>query len=129
MRTLARSAVVGIAATVVDLLALLVLVQVVGLPPEVANVPALAFGVIAQFVGNKIFAFRCRDARPRVLAAQTGLFAAVEAGALVLNALAFHLLVASLHVPYPAARLVGSSVVYFGYSYPLWGKIFGKERG
>jgi len=52
------------------------------------------------------------------------LFAAIEAGALLLNALLFHALVTLTPAPYWAARLVGSAVVYLAYSYPLWGLIF-----
>ncbi len=51
-------------------------------------------------------------------------FPLVEAGALGLNALAFHLLVVLAAVPYLVARVLGSAAVYFVYSYPLWGLIF-----
>lgn len=121
--TLGRSALVGLAATAADMLALVVLVQVLGLPPTVANVPALLAGVAVQFFGNKHFAFR-DPSRDHVR--QGALFAVVEAGALLLNALAFHVLVQAL--PYPVARAVGSALVYFVYSYPLWGRIFGGSK-
>jgi putative flippase GtrA len=120
--TLPRSLLVGAAATVCDLAALAVLVHVAGLPPTVANVPALLGGVAVQFAGNKWFAFRDRS---RDLARQGALFAAVEAGALLLSALAFHLLVTLTPAPYPLARAIGSALVYLFYSYPLWGRIFG----
>jgi putative flippase GtrA len=119
---LGRSALVGGAATVADLLALVVLVQLLGVPATIANVPALIAGVVVQFFGNKLFAFRDRS---RDYARQGALFAAVEAGALLLNALAFHLLVTVTPLPYLAARALGSALVYFVYSYPLWGRIFG----
>jgi putative flippase GtrA len=116
--------IVGGAATLVDLLALVVLVQVLGLPATVANVPALLAGAAVQFIGNKWFAFRDRSPD---LARQGALFAAVEAGALLLNALAFPLL-DTLALPSPAARAAGSAAVYLVFSYPLWGKIFGGQR-
>jgi putative flippase GtrA len=125
MVVLVRSAVVGIVATLVDLLALLVLVQIAGARPEVANVPALILGLAAQFAGNKVFAFR--DRSPDLLG-QGSRFLLVEAGALTLNAVAFHLAVTLTPIPYPAARLLGSSLVYFGWSYPLWRRVFGAGR-
>jgi len=119
--TLVRSAAVGIVATLVDLGALWALVHGAGLHPALANVPALALGLAVQFTGNKLYAFRDRS---RDLARQGARFAAVEAGAFALNALAYHLLVMFTPVPYPLARLFGSSLVYFGFSFPLWGRIF-----
>jgi putative flippase GtrA len=119
--TFVLSALVGAAATVVDLVTLWVLVEVVGLSPAIANVPALVLGVGAQFAGNKYLAFGDRS---KDLLRQGGLFALVEAGALVLNALLFHALVSWSPLPYLAARLASSSLVYFAYSYPLWGRIF-----
>lgn len=123
--TLLRSVLVGGLATAVDLLALVLLVQAVGLPPAAANVPALLAGVAVQFVGNKWFAFRDPSRR---LARQTAQFAVVELGALALNALGFHLLVVATPTPYPVARALASAAVYLGYSYPLWGRIFGERR-
>jgi putative flippase GtrA len=122
---LVRSALVGAVATAVDLLALALLVQVAGLEPAAANVPALLAGVAVQFAGNKWFAFR--DPSPR-LVRQSAQFAAVEVGALALNALGFHLLVVATPTPYPVARALASAAVYFAYSYPLWGRIFGARR-
>jgi putative flippase GtrA len=122
-QTLARSVAVGAVATGVDLLALVLLVQLAGLPPEGANLPALLAGVAVQFAGNKWFAFR--EPSTRRLGVQSAQFALVEAGALALNALAFHLLVVATPTPYPLARAVSSAAVYLGYSYPLWARIFG----
>jgi putative flippase GtrA len=123
--TLTRSAVVGVVATLVDLVALMLLVDVLGRAPEAANIPALLLGVSVQFAGNKWFAFRDRS---KDLLRQGGKFVVIEAGALVLNALAFHLLIQLTVIPYPVARLVASALVYFGYSFPLWGRIFNNGR-
>ena len=120
-RTLLRSLLVGAAATAVDLLALILLVELFGMDPRWANVPALTLGLAVQFVGNKYFAFQ--DHRPQVLR-QGSLFLLVETGAFALNALAFHLLVTLATTPYLLARLVGAAVVYIGFSYPLWRLIF-----
>lgn len=116
-----RSGVVGVVSTLVDLLALWALVEGFGVDPVHANVPALAAGLAVQFFGNKYFAFRDHS---RAFVRQGSLFALVEVGALALNALAFHLLVTLTPLPWTASRLVGSGVVYFAYSFPLWSRIF-----
>ena len=108
----------GVVATLADLLALAVLVDVCGLAPQAANVPALAVGVAVQFLGNKVVAFRNQS--PAWLE-QGARFAVVEAGAFALNALAFAAL--ATVAPYWAARLVGSALVYFLYSLPLWRRV------
>src|SRR5688572_10622754 len=114
-----RSIAVGASATLVDLLLLAALIELAGLDPSAANVPALLGGVIAQFLGNKLFAFRDRS---RARARQGLWFGVVEVGALVLNAILFQLLIAQL--PYLAARAIGSALVYFCFSLPLWSRIF-----
>ena len=123
MIVLLRSIGVGAVATALDLALLALLVDGLHLDPHAANVPALFGGMIAQFVGNKLFAF---EDRSRDWAKQGVWFGLIEVGALVLNALLFELLVA--HVPYLFARIVGSSLVYFGFSLPLWSRIFRKQE-
>src|SRR5262249_37303510 len=120
-RRFVRSCVVGAGATLADLGALWVMVHGLDFLPTVANVPALLIGVLAQFLGCKLWAF---EDRSPAIARQGGQFALVEAGAPVLNALVFHFLVTLTQVTYPIARLVGSSLVYVAYSYPLWRRIF-----
>jgi putative flippase GtrA len=124
--TLAKSGAVGAVATIADLAALALLVQVAGLRPEAANVPALLVGLAVQFVGNKLWAFGDRST-DRLLRQGT-LFLAVEAGALALNAAVFHLLVTSTTVPYPVARVAGQALVYFGFSYPIWTRLFRRSE-
>jgi putative flippase GtrA len=116
-----RSGAVGALATLVDLLALWLGVAVLGASPAVANLPALLLGVAVQFAGNKYLAFE--DDSPQILR-QGGLFAVVEVGSLGLNAVGFHLAVAGLGMPYLFARIICSALVYVGFSYPLWNKIF-----
>lgn len=119
-----RSGVVGIVATLIDLLALSALVEGFGLDPVIANVPALSAGLLVQFLGNKFWAFLEPSTDVASLSRQAGLFALVEVGAFALNAAAFHLLVTALAAPYPVARIVGSCAVYFAFSYPLWRFVF-----
>lgn len=122
--TAIRSALVGVVASGADLLALAALIGVMGLSPLWANVPALLLGLLVQFFGNKHFAFRDRSDD---LVKQGTRFALVETGAFALNAGAFHLLTTLARAPYMVARLVGSALVYFGFSFPLWGRIFRAE--
>ncbi len=123
--TLPRSLLVGLVATAVDLTALWGLVAGLGLSPQVANIPALLFGLGVQFVGNKYFAFRDYSAR---LVAQGSRFALVELLALGLNAAIFHVLVSATALPYLPARLLVEGLVYLGLSYPLWRLIFAPRR-
>jgi len=118
---LIRGAGVGVAATVVDLVVLAVLVELVGLAPTVANVPALIAGAAVQFVGCRHLVFR---ASAGSLARQLVGFAVTEAGTLVLNGVAFHLLVTLSPVPYALARPFGTFLVFVGFSYPLWRLVF-----
>jgi putative flippase GtrA len=122
--TLKRSAIVGVAATLADLLMLALLVHGMGITPAWANVPALGLGLVIQFVGNKLWAFRDRASNPAALARQGTAFLVVEVVAFVLNAGLFHLLAVLLGVMSLISRVIASALVYFGFSYRLWGRIF-----
>jgi putative flippase GtrA len=122
--TILKSAAVGGIATAVDLLVLALFVEVFGIDVRLASIPALALGVVFQFLGNKLFAFEDRSTDLRALAKQGALFAAVEAGALFLNALLFHLAMTANVVPYLIARVLVQALVYFAFSLPLWSRIF-----
>jgi putative flippase GtrA len=125
LRTLlqmARSLLVGGAATLVDLGVLAALVELGRLPPTVANVPALLAGALVQFLGARFVVFE--DAARGHAGKQAAGFLAVEAATLALNGLAFHALVAGLHVPYALARPLGTFLVFAGFSFPLWRLVF-----
>jgi putative flippase GtrA len=126
MKTLARSALVGIVATGADVVTLLVLVGLVGFAPVQANVPALLLGVAVQYAGNKYFAF---EDHSRDHLRQGALFALVEIGTLALNAAGFHLLVTMTPMPYPLVRVVVTLTVYLGFSFPLWRRVFRPSPG
>lgn len=119
-----RSAGVGALATLVDLIALAVLVSGFDVSPRVASVPALALGIAVQFVGNKLFAFGDRSRRWVQQGAQ---FLAVEAVGFLLNLLLFDLAVTLTPLPYLLARVLTTSVVYFAVCLPLWSRIFRAE--
>jgi putative flippase GtrA len=116
-----RSAAVGIVATGADLLALAVLVDGVGLSPRLANLPALAIGIAVQFAGNKWFAFADRSPD---WARQGAQFLAVEALGMTANLVLFDLAVTRTPLPYLAARMLATSIVYFAICLPLWSRIF-----
>jgi putative flippase GtrA len=123
-----RSASIGVVATFVDLLSLAIAIEVCHASPTAANIPALSFGVLAQFLGNKIFAF---EDRSPAWGAQGALFFLVEAIAFGLNTVLFDRLIAGTGLPYIAVRLMVTTGVYFGFSLPLWSYIFraSTERG
>lgn len=122
VRTLSRSAVVGLAATGLDFLVLIALVSGLGWPPRIASFPALSLGIAAQFVGNKWLAFR--DPSPDWLR-QAGWFLAIEAIGFVCNVVCFDRLLVLTHLPYVVCRALSTSVVYFGVCLPLWSRLFG----
>jgi putative flippase GtrA len=118
---LLRSAAVGLLATAADLVALSVLVAGLGVSPRLASVPALVIGISVQFVGNKWFAFGDRSPR---WAEQGLLFLAVEALGMATNLLLYDIAVTHTPLPYLAARIASTSIVYFGVCLPLWSRIF-----
>jgi putative flippase GtrA len=112
-----RSSLVGLVATASDIGSLMLLIHVVGLSDQAANVPSLLPGLVIQFIGNKIFAF---DDRTRAIVKQGSLFLMVEMIAFGLNVLLFHLLITWTPIHVILARLLGTNVVYLGFSFPLW---------
>lgn len=118
---LVRSLSVGSLATLFDLGTLALLVHALGLDPRLASLPALSIGVVAQFFGNKLFAFQ--DYRADWLR-QGLLFLAVEALGFFANLLLFHLAATFTPLPILPLRLAITSLVYFGLCLPLWSRIF-----
>lgn len=125
LRVFSRGAVIGVAATLVDLVVLVLLVRS-GMPPAHASFPALAIGVAVQFVGSKLFTF---EDRSRAWATQGALFLLVEVAAFALNLALFDVALRALPLlPLPVLRLVTTSVVYAGFSLPLWSLVFRRSR-
>ena len=124
--TFMRSLLAGAAATIADLSMLWVLVGVAGLSPRLANVPALLVGATIQFFGNRHFAF---DAARGSIKRQALWFTLTEVVALALNGVAFDTV--ARHVTLDglgavAARALISFVVFVGWSYPVWKRVFHK---
>lgn len=120
-RRVLRSIGVGGIATGADLLVLAVAVSGFGVGARIASIPALLVGIAVQFVGNKWFAF---EDRSRAWVKQGALFLAVEAAGLIANAVVYDLLIQHSTIPYLLARLISTSLVYFGICLPLWSLIF-----
>ena len=121
---LLRAGLAGVAATLVDLGVLAVLVSVLHVDPRVASLPALIAGGVANFIGNRHFAFR---ATAGSLARQAAGYTLVEVTALAWNGLLFDTALRA----FPAARgvywlvrLATSHAVFLLWSYPLWRRVF-----
>ena len=125
LRRFARGAGVGVAATVADLFALALLVEVCALAPAIANVPALLVGAAVQFLGCRHVVF---DAGAGSLRRQLGGFAVAEAATLSMNALAFHLLITLSPISYALARPLGTFLVFAAFSYPVWHLVFAQKK-
>jgi putative flippase GtrA len=121
---LLRAGAAGIAATAVDLGVLSILVSVLHVDARVANVPALVAGGVANFLGNRHFAFR---AGAGSVTRQAVGYTVVELVALALNGLLYDFVLRvapeATHA-YWAVRLVTSHVVFLAWSYPLWRRVF-----
>jgi putative flippase GtrA len=127
VRQTLRAGAAGIFATGVDLATLSLLVSGFHVSPHVANVPALVFGGVANFVGNKYFAFRARGGIVRHAVGYT----LVEVVALALNGWLFELalrLFPHATNAYWALRLATSHIVFLLWSYPLWCVVFRSAR-
>jgi putative flippase GtrA len=114
---LVRSAAVGLLATASDLGSLMLLIHGAGLTKRAANMPSLLPGLLVQFIGNKFFAF---DDRSRAIVRQGSLFFIIELVAFGLNVLVFDLLVSRTPIHEILARLLGTNIVYLGFSFPMW---------
>ena len=122
-----RAGAAGIVATMLDLGVLALLVSVFHVDARVASIPALLAGGIANFIGNRWFAFR---ATAGSLAKQAAGYTAVEIVALVFNALLFDVVLRVfpiVRVAYAVVRLVTSNVVFLGWSLPMWRRVFVPE--
>ncbi len=119
-----RAGVAGSAATLVDLGVLALLVQLGHWDPRVASIPALLAGGVANFVGNRHFAFRAAQG---AMGRQAILYTLVEGVALMANGLLFDAALRTMPITehaYWAVRLVTSHMVFVCWSYPLWRRVF-----
>ena len=115
---------VGGVATLVDLLALALLVEAFGLSANQANVPALLAGAAVQFIGCRHLVFRAGEGQ---LSKQVLGFVGVEIATLALNGLLFHALLVLTPLPYVLVRVIGTFLVYVSFSYPMWHLVFAER--
>ena len=121
---LARSGLAGAGASLADLALLTALVQLAGVSPRAASVPALLLGAIVMYFGQKYLAFQSRQ---KPSGREVLLFALVQAGGLVLTGLLFELALRffpALAPYYVVVRLVTTNLVWLLYSFPLWHFVF-----
>lgn len=123
------SAAVGIAATLVDWLVLVAAVWG-GMSERWAIVPAFVSGVVVQFFGNQRFTFRAHlTASPGVLRRQVLRFIFVEMGTLAITAFVYNAFREWAGIDYRIARLLSATVVYLGFSLPMWHWVFRQPGG
>ncbi|MBA3456384.1 MAG: GtrA family protein [Deltaproteobacteria bacterium] len=104
----------GIAATVVDVLLLILMVEHGVSVPTAAFLAATA-GAVVCFLMNKYIAFRDRTS---VTIEQIGRFGAVAVTTAMLMALSMKIVAVHLGVPYLVAKLVCAATIFVVWAYP-----------
>lgn len=121
---LSKSAFTGIIATVVDMGLLALLVEVFSVPAIWANSVGLITGATIQFTGNKFLAFE--GGKKRGLKHEILFFLLAEALSLGLNFFGFYFFMQWFKLNYIITRLIVTTAVFLGISYPIWFWIFDK---
>jgi putative flippase GtrA len=122
-----RSGAAGTAATVADMGSLWLLVSRFGMDASTARAPALVFGSVVMFLGNKYFVFH--EPSSKTLLRETLLFALVQAIGIKLTVVAY---AASLALSplfqqhYVLVGLVVNNLIWLGYFFPAWHLVFRK---
>lgn len=122
---LLRSGFGGLAATLADLGTLTLLVQGVGLSPDLASVPALLVGNLLMFFAQKRLAFGAAGAVKH----EALRFVLVQAGGFALTAGLYALALKAVpgaSEAYVLTRLVVTNLVFLLYSFPLWHWVFAR---
>ena len=125
---LLRSGGAGALAAGTDLATLTLLVQVCGVSPRAASVPALTLGAIVMFFGQKYLAFQSTG-KPSLR--EMLLFALVQLGGFALTALLFDLLLRLVPLSaehYVVSRMLVTNAVWLAYSFPLFHFVFRKPN-
>jgi putative flippase GtrA len=104
----------GVAATAIDVATLVLLVHA-GKPIAVSAFCGAAAGAAMGFTLNKYVAFRDRSP---ITIQQLGRFGIVAVATALLMALAMEIVAVKLGVPYLAAKLVCSTLVFVAWTYP-----------
>ncbi|MCP4445576.1 MAG: GtrA family protein [Myxococcales bacterium] len=110
----------GVAASVVDVIMLLILVEALQVPVAIAAFLAASTGAIASFAINKFWAFR--DPSP-IRCPQLSGFALVAFGSALGTALSVQALSVGLGVPYLAAKALAAIALFVCWSYPVQSRL------
>lgn len=120
MRTLfaelGRHQLAAFAATAVDFLCMIGLVELGSASPVLATAVGAACGAVTNFALGRTAVFRATD---DAVPAQAARYALVSGTSLALNALGVHILAIVIGAHYLGARLLTSLVVSVAWNYPL----------
>jgi len=105
----------GIAATISDAVALLLMKNVAGMPVALSAFLAAGIGAVVCFVWNKYLAFR--DGAPVTLD-QLVRYGGVALTTAILTAGAMQVLVVNAHVPTLLAKAVTAAAIFFVWTFP-----------
>jgi putative flippase GtrA len=123
---LAKSIATGGVASLVDMAVLVGLVEFCHVTPEYANFPSLIIGSLIQFWGNRHFAFGVTTRQG--VKKHLWQFAVVEIASLAMNGVGFYAVLKWTNIHYVVARPLVITVIYLGFSFPAWGRIFKSEE-
>ena len=119
-----KAALGGVTATVVDFVVLFLLVELAGVSVVVAAFVAAVVGGCAGFAVAKLWAF---EDRSPVARRQVAAFAGVAVSNAVLVAGLLRVLVVTLGLVYPVAKILASIASFVLWSYPAQSRwVFGK---
>jgi putative flippase GtrA len=124
LREMVTAGLGGISATVVDV-TLLVLMVEHGTPVALAAFIAASCGAAVGFTMNKYIAFRDRSP---ISFMQCGRFALVAVATALLMAGAMQLFAVQLGLPYLAAKVVCSALVFLAWTYPAQRRLVFRRR-
>jgi putative flippase GtrA len=119
-RRLLRTAMSGIAATAVDMTAMVLLVELARCPIGAAAFLSACAGALVNFTINKYWAFRCpAPVEPRQLL----VFALVALGTSTCVAMLVSGLTHGVGIPYLASKIVAAILVFLTWTYPAQSRL------
>jgi len=125
-RLIGRHQAGAIAATAVDFLSMVALVEILRAPPALAAAMGATAGAVTNFVLGRRWVFRARSA---AVLGQAGRYAAVSAASAGWNALGEYMLHDVGHVGYVLARAVVAIAIGLAWNFPLQRRfVFVREK-
>jgi putative flippase GtrA len=120
LKKVIRASASSVLATALDVVALVVLVEIVGMHVTVAAFLAAICGGVTNFLLNKYWAFA--DAQPLDVR-QVSLYVVVSLVNAMFVAASLHVFAVLIGVPYLAAKAVAAALVFLVWSYPAQAKL------